>query len=131
MGLNVELGANVRYTDEDSTQYFYEGNQVTCHVGKDVYTGVITSICYYKESEESEPQPAICIDTSKSKMSYSVEIILLKDITYLCNNIAENVVSSIYEIIGIAVKNQDKLNEEDREKLAKNLTVLNSIIVKE
>lgn len=41
------------------------------------------------EEEGAEPKPAIYIDTTKGRKSYSGEVIMLDDITYLYNDTAE------------------------------------------
>lgn len=87
MKYNVELGANIKFTDEDGTHTFTEGDNVICCLGdEERYVGKITCIGNYQENEDSEPEQAICIDTSKSKTSYSSEIIKTADITYICKN---------------------------------------------
>lgn len=85
MGYKAELGASVKFTDEGVTTQFIEGDKVICCVGDERrYVGTITTIGYWQEGETSEM--AICIDTSKSKTSYSSEIIKVADITYICKN---------------------------------------------
>lgn len=91
MEYNIEIGANIKFTDENGTRTFVEGDNVICCRGeKERYVGKITCIGVYREDESSEPEQAICIDTSKSKTSYSSEVIKVKDITYICKNILDD-----------------------------------------
>ena len=88
MALNIELGTNIKYTDESGRAYhLFEGDQVICHVGEKVYCGVISLIGMYKEKTDSESQQVICLNTSKNATSLSSEIIKVKDITYICKNL--------------------------------------------
>ena len=88
MEYNVEIGATVKFTDDNGTNTFSEGDSVICCCGeKRRYVGKITCIGSYRENENAEPEQAIYIDTSKSKTSYSGEVVKVKDITYICKNI--------------------------------------------
>lgn len=91
MEYNIEIGANIKFTDESGIHTFTEGDSVICCIGEEErYVGKITCIGTYRENESSESEQAICIDTSKSKMSYSSEIIKVKDITYICQNVLDD-----------------------------------------
>lgn len=86
MSLNIEVGTNIRYTDETGTYYLFEGDKVICHVGEKVYNGTISCIGIYKEEPDSEPQQVIYMDTFKSRTSMSRDMIKLNDITGICKN---------------------------------------------
>lgn len=86
MILNIEAGANIKYTNETGTQYFHEGDKVICHVGERVYNGTISWIGVYQESADSELQKVIYIDTWKGRTSMSREMVRLKDVTDICKN---------------------------------------------
>lgn len=87
MNYNVEFGATIKFTDENGTNVFSEGDNVICCLGDEKrYVGKITTIGNYQENDDSEPERAIYIDTSKSKTSYSGEIVKVADITYICKN---------------------------------------------
>lgn len=86
MMLNIETGANLKYTDEIGTHYFHEGDKVICHVEEHTYNGTISRIGAYQENADSEPQQAIYIDTWKGRTSMAREMIRLKDITEIYRN---------------------------------------------
>ena len=70
MEYNIELGSNIKFTDENGTHTYVEGDDVICCCGeKERYIGKIICIGVYREDESAEPEKAICIDTSKSKTS--------------------------------------------------------------
>lgn len=47
MMLNIETGANLKYTDEIGIHYFHEGDKVICHVGEQIYVGTLAWIGIY------------------------------------------------------------------------------------
>lgn len=84
MGYKTDFGVSIKFTDEDGTQVFHEGSPVVCYAGNgNVFAGKITSIGTYRKNQNAEPEQVICLDTSRSEMSYSGEIIRVKDITYI------------------------------------------------
>lgn len=85
---NIEIGANIKFTDEDGVHTFVEGDNVICIVGDERYTGVISGIGNYKDSEDEEAWRAMCLNTSdkKNTRTFSSEIIKIDDITYICKN---------------------------------------------
>ena len=86
MSLKIEIGTNIKCTDETGSYNFYEGDKIICHVGEKVYNGTISWIGTYKENSNLEPQQIICIDTFKSRTSMSRDMINVKDITFICKN---------------------------------------------
>ena len=48
MSLNIETGTNLKYIDETGTYYFHEGDKVICHVGEQIYVGMLAWIGIYK-----------------------------------------------------------------------------------
>ena len=142
MKYNVELGANIKFTDEDGTHTFTEGDNVICCLGDEKrYVGKITCIGNYQENEDSEPEQAICIDTSKSKTSYSSEIVKTADILMEtakeCSAMAvkafaelidvfkeavasgETDIPTFSEILDLVTENWSKLVDDDKEKVTK------------
>ena len=81
MPLNINIGDNIEYTNENGTYHFFKGDKVTCCTKEKKYTGVIDFIGNYRETKETGYESAIYLDTSDSKTSRSGEIIKLKDIT--------------------------------------------------
>lgn len=75
----------LEYTNEESTQFFGEGDAVICFTESKRYTGTIVAFSNYKENEDAEPQCSVYLDTSKNNMSRTCEIINISDITYMCN----------------------------------------------
>lgn len=47
MSLNIETGTNLKYVDETGTYYFHEGDKVICHVGEQIYVGMLAWIGIY------------------------------------------------------------------------------------
>lgn len=86
MEIKTELETYLKYTDEAGTKYFKEGDKVICYVGEHKYDGTIKAVGGYSEEIEAEPIPAIYLDTSQNKTSYSTEVIKIKDITSICKN---------------------------------------------
>lgn len=82
----------LEYTNEEGTQFFGEGDTVICFTESKRYTGTIVAFSNYKENEDAEPQCSVYLDTSKSNMSRSCEIINISDITYMCNAATGNMV---------------------------------------
>lgn len=86
MALNINVGENIKYTDEKDTYRFFKGDEVTCYTKDKKYIGIINFIGNYRETEETGYESAIYLDTSESKTSRSGEIIKLKDITSIYKN---------------------------------------------
>ena len=86
MEIKTELETYLKCTDEASTEYFKEGDKVICYAGGHKYDGKIKAIGGYSEETDTEPIPAIYLDTSPNKTSYSAEVIKIKDITSICKN---------------------------------------------
>lgn len=85
MEYKYEIKPALVFTTGETTQVFHEGDAVICRTGNGRrYIGKIAMIGKYQEDEESEPQYAICIHTSKNRASYSGEIIKTTDIEYMC-----------------------------------------------
>ena len=86
MNCNLELSASLKLKNEDGTyEYFVVGDEIACCAGESrKYIGTINNIWNYQEDTDSESDElAIYLNTSKSKMSYSGEIIKIDDITYI------------------------------------------------
>lgn len=92
MNVNYEVGRNIKFTDENGTRMFYEGDEIICCLRDNIrFEGKIELIGEYTEEKQTEPELAMYLDTSKSKTSRSGEIIKLADVTYICKNpLAEN-----------------------------------------
>lgn len=86
MKIKTELETCLKYTDETGTKYFKEGDSVICCAGGHKYDGKIKAVGTCMEESGAEPVPVVCLDTSKSKTSYSGEVIKLKEITSICKN---------------------------------------------
>lgn len=88
MKCNLEIDASIKLQKEDGTyEYFVVGDEIVCCAGESrKYIGKIDNIGSYQEDTDSEGgELAIYLNTSKSKMSYSGEIIKIDDITYIGN----------------------------------------------
>lgn len=83
---NVELGTNIKFTDETGTHYFAEGDNVICIVGDKRYTGTITCVGTYKDDEQEFLAFSLNTSDKNRPFSYSSEIIKVDDITYICKN---------------------------------------------
>lgn len=82
-----EIKPYLEYTNEEGKQFFYVGDHIICRTEDERrYIGRIVTICRYQESEGTEPEGVIYLNTSQNKMSYSGEIIKIADITYICKN---------------------------------------------
>ena len=79
MGFNLEMKNHLENKDESGTAIYSVGDSVVCEAGGKRYIGKITSIGYYQNDGE-EAKPAIYIDTSKTKTSYSGEVVMAEDI---------------------------------------------------
>lgn len=86
MALNIEVGTNIKYTDESGTYHLTEGDEVICYTGEKKYAGRIAFIGNYEDKADGELYPSIYIDTSRNKTNYSGILIKIKDITFLCKN---------------------------------------------
>lgn len=80
----AKIEAAVTFEDETGKHDFSEGDNVICVVNENRYEGIITCVGTYKD--EVEEFTAFILDTSKSKLSHSTEIIKLDDVTYMCKN---------------------------------------------
>lgn len=86
MKCNFELGVSIKLIKNDgSFECFVVGDEIACCAGEDrKYIGTINNIGNYQENTDSEDDKlAIYLNTSKSNVSYSGEIIKLEDITYI------------------------------------------------
>ena len=83
MGFNLEMKNHLECIDGEGFTIHYVGDNVVCEAGGKRYIGKIASIGYYRREQDSEPQPAMYIDTSKNDTSYSGEVVMVDDITYL------------------------------------------------
>lgn len=86
MALNIETEVSIKYTDESDTYHFFVGDEVMCCMKGKRYVGRITFIGNYRESEYTEIQPVIYLDTSGNSMIRSEEMVKLKDVTFICKN---------------------------------------------
>ncbi len=86
-----EIKPYLEYTNEEENQFFHVGDRIICRTKDEKrYIGRIAVICKYQESEETEPEDVIYLNTAQNKMSYSGEIIKIADITYICENPINN-----------------------------------------
>lgn len=82
------------------------------------YIGKIKTIGYYKK-DGGEIEPAIYIDTSKTETSYSGEVVMVEDITYLYDGTVTYRQEAVQDLIDILLDYRDKMEEEDRDKVGK------------
>ena len=81
----ADFGTNIKFTDKDGIHIFNEGGNVVCYTSDGgAFVGKIISIGTYRQDKDAETERVIYLDTSKSRTSYSCEIIKLEDITYIC-----------------------------------------------
>ena len=118
MGFNLTIENHLEHKDGDEYKDYYVGNNVVCEAGGKRYIGKITSIGYYQQDGE-EAKPAIYIDTSKTKTSYSGKVIMVEDITYLYNDSVTYKQEAVHDLIDIMLDNRDSMKEEDRNKVGK------------
>lgn len=85
---NIEALTSIKFTDNNGNENtFTKGDSVICCLkDKTRYKGILAFIGQYQDNDGTEPFNVICIDTSKSKMSYSSEIVKFTDIDYICKN---------------------------------------------
>ena len=119
MGINLEMKNHLEYKQEEGTASCFVGDKVVCEAGGKRYIGRIASIGYYRREKDSDPQPAIYIDTSKTKTSYSGEVVMVEDITYLYNDSAAYREEAVQDLIDIVLDYRDSMKEEDRHKVGK------------
>lgn len=82
---NIEIGATLKYTDEDgAVTNFTEGDNVICHTKDEKYIGILTSIGYYGDTKEV----AIYINTSDkyNPMKLTSVIVKVSDIVHICKS---------------------------------------------
>lgn len=79
-----EIRPVLKYTNEKGTQIFNEGDDIICRIedGKR-YTGRIIAFGGCRESEETEPEYVIYLNTSNNQMNCSGEMIKVADIVYM------------------------------------------------
>lgn len=126
MEFNLKIGNHLEYKHEEGTAIYSVGDSVVCEAGGKRYIGKITSIGYYQKDEE-ESKPAIYIDTSKTKTSYSGEVVMVEDITYLYNGSAAYRQEAVQDLIDIILDYRNSMKEEDRNKVGKILMGLWSL----
>ena len=115
----LELENHLEYKHEEGTAIYSVGDNIVCEAGGKRYIGKIASIGYYRREEDPEPQPAIYIDTSKNETSYSGEVIMVEDITYLYDGTVTYRQEAVQDLIDILLDYRDKMEEEDRDKVGK------------
>lgn len=86
MALNIETEVGIKYTDESGTYHFFVGDEVMCYIKEKRHIGKITFIGNHRDCGSTDVQPVIYLDTSSNRISYSEEMIKLKDITFICKN---------------------------------------------
>lgn len=118
MGFNLEMKNHLENKDESGTAIYSVGDSVVCEAGGKRYIGKITSIGYYQNDGE-EAKPAIYIDTSKTKTSYSGEVVMAEDITYLYNASAAYREEAAQSLIDIVLDYMDSMKEGDQNKVGK------------
>ena len=118
MGFNLEMKNHLEYKHEEGTAIYSVGDNVVCEAGGKRYIGKITSIGYYQNDGE-EAKPAIYIDTSKTKTSYSGEVVMAEDITYLYNVSAAYREEAAQSLIDIVLDYMDSMKEGDQDKVGK------------
>ena len=118
MGFNLEMKNHLENKDESGTAIYSVGDSVVCEAGGKRYIGKITSIGYYQNDGE-EAKPAIYIDTSKTKTSYSGEVVMAEDITYLYNASAAYREEAAQNLIDIILDYMDSMKEGDQDKVGK------------
>lgn len=84
---NIEVLASIRFRDENgNNNTFTKGENIDVVLKNgECYKGFLTFVGQYSDGEV-EPVNVICVDTSRSRMSYSMEIIRFTDIKYLYKN---------------------------------------------
>lgn len=102
---NIEALTSIKFTDNNGNENtFTKGDSVICCLkDKTRHKGILAFIGQYQDNDGTEPFNVICIDTSKSKMSYSSEIVKFTDIDYIC----KNPLSGIRKVI-MSKEEQDK-----------------------
>jgi hypothetical protein len=119
MGFNLGIGNYLEYKHDEGTAIYSVGDNVVCEAGEKRYIGKIASIGYYRKDKDSEPQPAIYIDTTKTKTSYSGEVVMAGDITYLYNGSAAYRREAVQNLIDIILDYRNSMKEEDQDKIGK------------
>ena len=119
MGFNVEMNNYLLHKDEEKIVGYFAGDNIICEAEGKRYVGKIASIGYYREEEGAEPKPAIYIDTTKGRKSYSGEVIMLDDITYLYNDTAEYKSEAVGELIDILHDKWDDMTGQEKGRVGK------------
>lgn len=119
MGFNLEMKNYLECIDEEGFTIHYVGDNVVCEAGGKRYIGKIASIGYYRREQDSEPQPAMYIDTSKNDASYSGEVVMVDDITQLYNDSAAYKQEAIQNLIDVVLDYRDDMAEQDRNKVGR------------
>lgn len=119
MGFNLGIGNYLEYKHDEGTAIYSVGDNVVCEAGEKRYIGKIASIGYYQGEGDTEPQPAIYIDTTKTKTSYSGEVVMAGDITYLYNGSAAYRREAVQNLIDIILDYRNSMKEEDQDKIGK------------
>lgn len=118
MGFNLEIKNHLEYKHEEGTAIYSVGDNIVCEAGGKRYIGKIKMIGYYKK-DGGEIKPAIYIDTSKTETSYSGEVVMVEDITYLYDGTVTYRQEAVQDLIDILLDYRDKMEEEDRDKVGK------------
>jgi hypothetical protein len=118
MEFNLEMKNHLEYKHEEGTAIYSVGDSVVCEAGGKRCIGKIISIGYYQNDDE-EAKPAIYIDTSKTKTSYSGEVVMAEDITYLYNASAAYREEAAQNLIDIILDYMDSMKEGDQDKVGK------------
>ena len=121
MGFDLEMKNHLEHKAGNEYKDYYVGDNVVCEAGGKRYIGKITSIGYYRREKDSEPQLAIYIDTTKTKTSYSGEVVMVGDITYLYNGSAAYRQEAVQNLIDIILDYRNSMKEEDQDKVGKML----------
>lgn len=59
-----EIKPYLEYTNEEENQFFHVGDRIICRTKDEKrYIGRIAVICKYQESEETEPEDVIYLNT--------------------------------------------------------------------
>lgn len=119
MGLDLKIKTYLECKHGEGTTTYSVGDNIVCKAGGKLYIGKITFVGCYQGDKDSEPQPAIYIDTSKTRTSYSGEVILVGDITYLYNDSAAYRQETVQDLIDIVLDYRESMKKEDQDKVGK------------
>lgn len=120
---NVKVLTSIKFNDKNGSENtFVKGENITVVLkNKGCHKGFLTFVGQYSD-DGSDPLNVICVDTSKSRMSYSVEIIKVTDIEYLQKNENEQLefdvddippFADILKYVSRAWKNTSKKDREE------------------